>query len=159
MFTRSFYKFSIKSFRFLFDVCLDMYIVASCFLLVLWGSSGIFGSPLSCFLFGTISVASTSCLLWNALFAKYRSCLIKLSNSFLTPNQLSSFGVGIKNGSFARTDSCGVVNTFDGRLIAFWSGPSSLTFLTLFYFFSFLFYLIFSWKSSLLIVNCYCCYF
>ena len=57
------------------------------------------------------------------MFVKYRSSLIKLSNSFLTLNQLASFGVGIKDGPFARTDVCRVVNTFDDRLIAFWSGP------------------------------------
>ena len=34
-------------------------------------------------------------------------------------NQLTSFGVGIKDGPFAKTDFWGVVNTLDNRLIAF----------------------------------------
>ena len=57
------------------------------------------------------------------------SWLIKLSNSFLTFNQLATFGVGIKDGPLVRTDFCWVVNIFNDILIAFWSGPSSLAFL------------------------------
>ena len=81
---------------------------------------------------------------------------------------MTSFREGIENVPFARTDFCGVVNTFDDRLIAFWLGFSSLAFLIasfrlnfpLFFFFFVLLSFLFNVFLKIVgFVYCYCCYF
>ena len=129
------------------------------------GFPGIFGSALSSSWFGAISVILPSCSFWNALLSKYRSWLIKLSNSFLRLNQLTSFGVGIKDGP-----SLGVI--FMELLILliigwlrFGQDPLlwlSLSFLS--YWVSHFFFFSFSFLSDVFLeivsfAYSYCCYF
>ena len=89
------------------------------------GDLQVSGSAFSCSWF------LDSCPLWKALFSKCGIWLIKLSNFFHMFNQLTSFGLSIKDWPFARTDFWGVINIFDDRLIVFWWGPSFLAFLIL----------------------------
>ena len=80
---------------------------------------------------------------WLVYFNWYLNWLTNLSKSFRSISQLTSEGVGTKDGPFFSNDFCGLLKNTADKLIAFWSGKLFfmsviLCFQWCFYFFLFL---------------------